>query len=611
MSLFAHFKVMPSLDLLVPRAERGRLIGLLLLTLLMAILELALALLVALLAKAISGEAIATASGVSTLLQTYTQSLFGTSANAFILGSLLALMLTLLGRSVLQLFYQWQLTQYAERVGGQTRARIFRFYQRAPYLWVSDEGIAELQFNVAASTSVSAVLAQALHFTAHTVMIGVLIIGLACFAPSLSVVIMTLFVGLGSGLIVMVKRALDRSSNTVLDQELRLAQLAHHALHGLKEMRLTQRENHLFTQYTQGLQRFMTAKSYQQLFSSLPAASLEVLGFAALFITAIYLVYIEEINTTELSSTLGFIAAVAWRGLPMINRVLRGYSAMRSHRPYIERVIKIIKLEESLAPHLLQLDHQSTPPTFIFSQDISAAQLSFRYPNTKEWVLNELNFSIKCGETLGLVGVSGAGKSTLAQLLVGLISANKGNVLIDEHELTPIRLQSWLSQVGYVSQNPYLFDLTLAENIALASYGTPINDQRVLECCELAMVDFIDDLKQGVDSVLGEDGIKLSGGQAQRVALARALYHQPRVLIVDEATNALDAHHEQEVMTRLKRSSNSLTLIMITHHLASLEQCDRVIWLNQGRIHQQGDAQEVLKHYRAYLDDLSVNESSL
>jgi ABC-type multidrug transport system fused ATPase/permease subunit len=169
----------------------------------------------------------------------------------------------------------------------------------------------------------------------------------------------------------------------------------------------------------------------------------------------------------------------------------------------------------------------------------------------------------------------------------------------------------WMRRVGYVAQTPYLLDATLAENVAFGVECQRIDRDRVVECCrQAAMGDFLDSLPQGLDTELGERGVLLSGGQRQRVAIARALYLRPEVLIFDEATSALDTRNEELILRTARELRSSLTQIVVAHRLSTVEDCDTVVWLDQGRIRMQGPAPEVVSAYRAYLDEGGLKESA-
>ncbi len=213
-------------------------------------------------------------------------------------------------------------------------------------------------------------------------------------------------------------------------------------------------------------------------------------------------------------------------------------------------------------------------------------------------VVRDFNFDIQKGKTVGIIGTSGAGKSTLVDLLIGLLKPVTGSILIDGRPLTRDLLPQWLDITGYVPQSPYIYDGTLAENIAFGMEKSEIDRDRVFKCCTMAsMDDFIHDLPDSIDSFIGERGVKLLGGQQQRVAIARALYKQPEVMIFDEATSSLDTKSEKAIQKTIYSFKGKQTLIIIAHRLSTVEDCDKLIWLEKGRVKMTGRPEEILKAY--------------
>ena len=239
-----------------------------------------------------------------------------------------------------------------------------------------------------------------------------------------------------------------------------------------------------------------------------------------------------------------------------------------------------------------------------FSNTIKFNNVSFCYDNNGRKVLHDLCFEIKKGETIGIIGTSGAGKSTLVDLLIGLLEPFKGTISIDDKVLTHEFLAQWLRITGYVSQSPYIYDGTLAENAAFGMDQADIDREQVRKCCTMAsMDDFIQDLPDNIDSSIGERGIKLSGGQQQRVAIARALYNKPEVMIFDEATSSLDTKSEKAIQKTIYSFKGKQTLIIIAHRLTTIEDCDKVIWLEKGRIKMIGKPEKVLGFYNQVESD--------
>jgi ABC-type multidrug transport system fused ATPase/permease subunit len=217
-----------------------------------------------------------------------------------------------------------------------------------------------------------------------------------------------------------------------------------------------------------------------------------------------------------------------------------------------------------------------------FNQKIELINVDFSYQ--EKTVLKNITLTINKGEKIAFVGESGAGKSTLVDLIIGLYKPNKGQVKIDGTLLDESNLQNWRSQIGYIPQQVYLFDGTIADNVC---FGRELNETLLEKVLKQANIfDFLQ-TKQGVNTLVGEGGIQLSGGQKQRVAIARALYGQPEILALDEATSALDDKTEKIIMDEIYRVSENKTLIIIAHRLSTVKHCDKIFKIEGGLFTQQ------------------------
>jgi ABC-type multidrug transport system fused ATPase/permease subunit len=392
---------------------------------------------------------------------------------------------------------------------------------------------------------------------------------------------------------------LDRRANAVYAADYHTAKITHLALHGLKEIRLYGREDPLFDAFTEQLGRVVKARIPLQTISRLPVACLEILGFATLVLVMLYLVAMQDASMARISGIMGFMAAAAWRGLPVANRVVDTLTAMRSGLPYLRKVAELITLERTLTEELLPIGTEPEPLSF--KRDIVLDAIAFRYPKATFEALCGVSVTIEAGKMVGLVGLTGAGKSTLVNLLTGLMPPASGRLLVDGVSITKDNARSWLRRIGYVAQAPYILDASLAENVALSRWGEAIDRTRVLECCRMAALDFVDELERGIDTVLGDRGTRLSGGQAQRVAIARALYSEPDLLIFDEATSSLDMKNEKAIHETILSLRNRVTMVVIAHRLTTVEGCDTLVWLDKGRVRRTGTVEEVLPEYAAEL----------
>jgi len=260
-----------------------------------------------------------------------------------------------------------------------------------------------------------------------------------------------------------------------------------------------------------------------------------------------------------------------YRMLPSVNRIMHSYNQIKFNKHSLEIVHSDIFYEvEDIGDEEIE-----------FKREIKLEHISFAYIENK-YILKDINLTIKKGEKVAFVGESGSGKSTLVDIIIGLYRPNSGKIYIDNRELNLSNIKSWRKKIGYIPQSIYLFDGTVAQNVAM---GGEIDKEKMIRVLKQANIwDFLKEHHQGLDTFVGEGGVKLSGGQKQRVAIARALYFEPEVLVLDEATSALDSETESKIMEEIYRVSQDKTLIIIAHRLSTLQGCDKIYRLENGKI---------------------------
>jgi ABC-type multidrug transport system fused ATPase/permease subunit len=349
----------------------------------------------------------------------------------------------------------------------------------------------------------------------------------------------------------------------------RLQQLQH-GLGGAKQVKLRGCERHfelLFEQQSLGYAQVMQR---QQFVSQLPRLCLETAAVSTIALLVIALALGERPLAAALPTVAMFVAA-AFRLLPSVNRIVGAVQLMRFRAPSLQLVLGELALESSAPPPM------PAPPTERISvQEIRLEHVSFSYSGAPGRVLRDVSLVIEAGSTVGVVGPSGAGKSTVVDLMLGLLAPTSGSVSVNGVDVDR-QLRPWQSSVGYVPQSIYLVDDSVRRNVAFGVADPDIDDDRVWQALRDARLDdFVKSLPQGLDTVTGEDGLRISGGQRQRLGIARALYPDPEVIVLDEATSALDAKTESEVMQSVKALRGRKTVIIIAHRLGTVEGCDAI-----------------------------------
>jgi ABC-type bacteriocin/lantibiotic exporter with double-glycine peptidase domain len=282
------------------------------------------------------------------------------------------------------------------------------------------------------------------------------------------------------------------------------------------------------------------------------------------------------------------IAAI--RLFPSANQIVSGIAHIRFGRPVVALLYKDLKNADQ---NNIEFEKNTINNTPLF-ESVELKNISFSYPSRDYKVINNLSLKIQKGDSVGIIGPSGSGKTTLLDILLGLIKVNSGEIFLNGKDLEK-HLHEWKSHVAYIPQNIFIIDDTVARNIALGIPDDLVDHTRLNNSINQSKLsELINQMPEGLNTILGEAGIQLSGGQRQRIALARAFYHNRDVLVMDEATSALDNETEAEIVNEIKNLKGNKTLIVIAHRLSTIKYCDYIYRIEKGKIVEQGDYKSVV-----------------
>ena len=343
------------------------------------------------------------------------------------------------------------------------------------------------------------------------------------------------------------------------------------SFNGLKETSILHREEFFLNKFDEQYDVWAYLEVVYRRLQLLPKPLMETLSIAAIMIAIIIKILIGT-DMTSFVGTISVFAVAAFRLLPSFNRITGYLSAISYNYPAFNAVYRELKEIENLLENNNKILEDGCSEISL-QNEINVDKVSFKYPQGTDYVLKNVSFKIQKNSTIAFIGPSGAGKTTLADIILGVLEPNKGTVYIDDADAFK-NLRSWQNKVGYIPQTIYLLDDTIRNNIL---YGAEqdSDDIRIMNAIEKAQLkEFIEGLPLGLDTEIGEAGMRLSGGQRQRIGIARALYNDPDVLILDEATSALDTDTEKAVMEAIDALSGSKTLIIIAHRLTTVKNCD-------------------------------------
>jgi ABC-type multidrug transport system fused ATPase/permease subunit len=359
-------------------------------------------------------------------------------------------------------------------------------------------------------------------------------------------------------------------------------------LGGVKDIKLNGRERFFLESFSNHIQENAKIGTKATTLNLVPRIYLEILAvFAMAGLVIVFIIQNKPLDS--LITILGIFIVAAFRMIPSANRIMMSIQNIRAAYPTVDLVYnEFCNINQEAKKN--NIDEQKLN----FSNQIVIKNLDFSYTNKLPYTIENISLVINKGESIGLIGPSGSGKSTLVDLVLGLLKPNHGEINIDGVNIENI-LRSWQKQIGYVSQSIYLTDDTLRNNIAFGINESQIDDFSINRAIKAAQLEeFINTLPDGINTNVGERGVRLSGGQRQRIGIARALYPDPSVLVLDEATSALDTNTEKEVMNAVNGLHGEKTLIIIAHRLTTVENCDKIYKISNGKLVYSGSPQKIL-----------------
>ncbi len=363
----------------------------------------------------------------------------------------------------------------------------------------------------------------------------------------------------------------------------RIAKWRLQAIYGLKDVKVLHREDFFIRNYYEsGLDGARLSKNYA-IFNSLPRYLIEsvfmiaVLGFITIYISA-------GGDVTVLIPQLTAFAVAAFRIMPSANRINTYIAELAYEQPSLNFVYDNLTDSMKADSKMRAITERISGPALKLENEISLEHITFHYPDSDNNIFSDANMLVPKGKSVGIMGSSGAGKSTIVDILLGLLHVQTGDIMCDGKNIFS-NYESWLAQIGYIPQSIYLIDESIRENIAFGIDSDKIDEDRIWEVLKEAQLDeFIRTLPEGLDTKIGDRGVRLSGGQRQRIGIARALYHNPEILVFDEATSALDNETEAAVMEAVNSFHGKKTMVIIAHRLNTIEKCDIIYEVRNEKI---------------------------
>jgi ATP-binding cassette subfamily C protein len=494
---------------------------------------------------------------------------------------------------------EWLRQGIVYRSSAAAAERLLARYLGADYLFHARRRSASLIEPMARASDIAYELCagSAVNVVAEAIIIAALALVLIASAPPITLVTVAIVLALVLVPIVVTRRSWERIGESERELYQRQLHVLQQSLGAIKDVKVTGRQPFFEARYRQIKRELGATKQRRAWAATLARLSVEATLILSMLLV-VFLVMRRDVPGSDIVSVLALFAYTGFRVVPSANRIMLNAGYMREAHPWIR------KMDEDMRQLRVPSARPFEPERPMMQDALACDHLSFGYEGGPPLALDDITFTIRRGQSVGIVGPTGAGKSTLVDILLGLLPPTTGRVLIDGEPLDG-RERAWQRQIGYVSQDVYLLDDSLRRNIAFGIADSAIDEERLREAVSQARLDeVVAALPERLDTMVGENGVRLSGGQRQRVAIARALYHDPPVLFFDEATAALDNQTEREVTEAIAHlrqgvagqpnDHGSRTVIAIAHRLSTVKHCDVLIYLRDGRLAGFGTYQELI-----------------
>lgn len=475
----------------------------------------------------------------------------------------------LIGIFILKLFaslaYQYYVAKYMEEFRHSVMTKIFKHYMYLDYqqfIAKNSSHFSKTLLNEAKLVPES--LRALIDFISETIVLTIIFCILIYFDWKLFVFIFVMFL-----LLFLFVKLIVKSKIKIIAEDRRIAgegyfKVFSESIRNFKFIKLINAEVDKLDQFSFHSETFYRVNKLFNILLQFPRYFIESVGFIVVILIIMYFfLYYNDKNIIEM---LSLYVIAFYRGLPSLNKINNATMQISYFKNASEQILEDLEMESE--------DFEAD--TIEFQDSIELKDITYKHKDAKDDLLDNFNYTIKKGDKIAIVGPSGSGKSTLVDIIMGIISSYQGEIYIDNEKLSSKKVISWRNKFGYIPQEIYLYDATVADNIV---FGREYDEEKVIEALKKANIYEYFMTKDGLETLVGEAGVNLSGGQKQRVAIARAIYGNPEILILDEATSALDRETEENIMVEIYELAKDKTLLIIAHRLSTIEKCTRKIEL--------------------------------
>jgi HlyD family secretion protein len=516
---------------------------------------------------------------------------FETYEFIFYLGVIVLISLTV--ASIASIYITWRIAMFPPRIGTEIAHRLFSYYLDQDFLFHTKGSSSKLTKKISnESKRVSdQILTPLIYANARIVLVFFIILIMFLYDPLVLISALTIFISAYFMLFKFVRTKLQSYGSNISEMLSKRFRLMSDSFGGIKDILLLGRSSNFKKLFLKTSDELAYSEGNIAVIERTPRYFMELLAFGSMIALVLYLVKNSQGNLGLLLPILSVYALAGMKLLPSLLLIYSSAATVKGNLAAYEAIREDLKnANKSNLPN--HNDH-----TFSKYNEINLKDVTFTYPDKIKPALDQISLTIKANSLVGFVGTSGSGKSTLIDVIIGLIKPQKGEVTINGTSLNKQNLRAWQNKIGFVPQSIFLTEGTIAENVAFGIPYDLINYEQVEKALKIAnLKELVSKLEKGVHSTVGERGVQLSGGQRQRIGIARMLYYEAEVFVFDEATSALDGITEKTIMDAIYNFTGKKTLIIIAHRLKTVQKCDEIFMMENGRIIDSGTYQYLLQN---------------
>ena len=506
----------------------------------------------------------------------------------------ISVLILLFFSSIISIITIWRSAMFAQRTGTEIADRLYGHYLKQNWLFHASGSSAMLTKKIAVECVrvTGGIILPLINMNAKIVLSTLLSISIFVYDPIIASIGISVFGIFYFFTFAGVRNLLNKNGEVISEVNEQRFALMNEGFGGIKDVLLLGRDRDFINRFNYAGKKLAHSQGMNSAIAASPRYFVELIAFGSMISLILYLIISNDGNLGVVLPVLSLYAVGSVKLLPAFQQIYAEIASLKSNIPAFYSIEKDLQNSFKKITTMPRLNETNLD----FKRNISLENVTFNYPNIDKPALKKLNMSIPVNSIIGVVGPSGAGKSTLIDTLLGLIEPQKGHLKVDGHIINDENRRSWQNAFGFVAQNIFLSEGTIAENIAFGIPRDKIDFDKVNKAVELSHLnELVKSLKEGVHTKVGERGIQISGGQRQRVGIARALYDEAKVLVFDEATSSLDGITEKMIMEAINEFSGKRTIILIAHRLKTVQKCDQIFYIDNGEVVDKGTYEELIK----------------